>query len=542
MRLLRRRRPSPGELESCHTRRGLQQPVSPTLATSSRSPSDPWLLTAHKPPLARFRTCALQPQVAQQRKWWRARLRAALQAADDEEVVDWISFHNSRDGPARDAPELNAVLWLCLELPQPGAAPQLAKLLLRGGASPNAPRPAGPPGSAAAAGKPALVNLKGMGDSNGPGGVNWLAGLTPLMRAAELASPALVELLLAAGADAAAAQPGSGLTALHRALLVTPPEATSESGAAPAGVKSAMKKSGADVNASGDLESMPAYRCARLLLDRLGLERAGNLRAAGGAAGSSADVAGAGDFGLVRFARRHGRAEAARWLLGLGLDDEPEPEVSMTDAGEEEDAAARMSNGARPGAPGHAASGPKGVGVGGGTDSGAPMLGSLLMGAHNSPAAGNGMDGARAAAGTGPASPLQASNSKRTLLSLGSTKRQQAEPPGSISLVGVAARASGDGGVPLLHKQVSTGSRPTGSLFGGPGGTSIKQQLKLQAASSLERGHAAGAGASPVLGETPENQEARVGLLSRSSGHAAKLYAYLPAQRNCFDAHLAHRL
>ncbi|KAG2433030.1 hypothetical protein HXX76_008757 [Chlamydomonas incerta] len=459
------------------------------------------------------------PQVAQQRKWWRARLRAALQAADDEEVVDWISFHNSKDGPARDAPELNAVLWLCLELPQPGAAPQLAKLLLRGGASPNAPRPAGPPGSAAASGKPALargVSQKGMGGSLGPGGVNWLSGLTPLMRAAELASPALVELLLAAGADAAAAQPGSGLTALHRALLATPPDA-SASGAA-LGVKSALKKASADVSASGDLEALPAYRCARLLLDRLGLERAGALRAAGGAAGSSAGVGGAGDFGLVRFARRHGRPEAARWLLGLGLEDEPEPELSVADARggyDAEPAAARMPNGARPGAPGHAGSGPRGAG--GGTDSGAaPALSSPLMGGRNSVTGGGptsasgGMDGPRSAA-IAPAaapSPMQASNSKRSMLSVGSSKRlmPNAEQPGSISLVGVAARASGDGGVPLLHKQSSNGSRPAGSMFGGPAGTSAKQLLQLRTAGSLERG----AGTPLVLTEAPENQEAKL--------------------------------
>ncbi|KAG2448694.1 hypothetical protein HYH02_006050 [Chlamydomonas schloesseri] len=517
----------------------------------------------------------IPPQVAQQRKWWRARLHASLQAADDEEMLDWIAFHNSRDGPARDAPELSAVLWLSLELPQPGAAPQFAKLLLRGGASPNAPRPTGPPGPAAAAAKAAPASHKGAGGSLGPGGVNWLAGLTPLMRAAELASPALVEVLLEAGADAAATQPGSGLTALHRALLATPPEAASASRCATPGVKSAIKKFSADVSASGDLESLPAYRCARLLLDALGLQRARGLRAAGGAAGSSAGVNTAGDFGLVRFARRHGRVEAARWLLSVGLEDEPEPaELSRKVTGEQEAAAEPVVMSQRPGMPSHAATGPKG-----GTDSSAaPMTGSSLVCTRNSFTSRNGVvsiggcaisvgggavpvGGGAVSVGSGAISvgrgtvsldsgavfvgggavpvgggavlngggavlngggavlngggaapsPAAAGGSKRSLMSTISSKRLTlpAEPPGGISLFGVAARASADGrgtSGPLLHTLSSNGRRAATFPFGDAGVTSSKKLLHLHTGESVERNQ----GMPMVQGEEPETQAAKL--------------------------------
>ncbi|KAG2432687.1 hypothetical protein HYH02_006672 [Chlamydomonas schloesseri] len=292
---------------------------------------------------------------AQQQALWRARLRAALETGDATELAAWVDFHNGRGG-GRDQAELDAVLWLALEagssssrrsrsgdggggggggarkggswngaVASDGPAPSLVRVLLRGGATADAPRPSGQvvaASSSSGSGTSTPHSVRSVRNkvspAGGGGAAAALVGATPLMRAAELGSTALVEVLLDGGAAPDAAQPGSGLTALHRAILASPPEAAWTAAAAggtilassASGRPSSMNGAGVGVGvgvggAGAGPPKHPALRCAAMLVEKLGLDKARRLRCGGD--------------DLVRFAMRHGRGDAVRWLLAAGL-------------------------------------------------------------------------------------------------------------------------------------------------------------------------------------------------------------------------------
>lgn len=261
-----------------------------------------------------------------------------------------VSFHSSRSG-SRDARELNVVLWLAVE----ARAPELVRLLLQRGAYPDAPRPTGP----------FIVAASTTGSPNGLGGVNarpmspsrvkdfnvaagvqpevqaaaappqpsgswWpgssaaassaaLEGLTPLMRAAELASYSVVEVLLSGGANPLVSQPAHGWTALHHAVLATPPSPSASwacrrmSPASPSSPTGGSSSSSASNPVSGsagksDDPASAALQCLRLLVQRIGPQRVASLVTCGRHIDD-----------VLRFCVRYGRSAALSFLLSGGL-------------------------------------------------------------------------------------------------------------------------------------------------------------------------------------------------------------------------------
>ncbi|GIL90272.1 hypothetical protein Vretifemale_17857 [Volvox reticuliferus] len=284
-----------------------------------------------------------------------------------------VAFHCGRNG-TRNQRELDAVLWLAVEARAPG----MVKVLIRGGTHPDAPRPMGPLADAATRGSLGSTSVARPTSATRvkdsvvvsappppPPPMAWwpgsaataaaaLEGLTPLMRAAELASYAIVEVLLAAGANAIAVQPTSGWTAVHRAVLATSPSSTASAGrklpptmtvgvgssssSGSAGTAPAGKVGGrgaasaiAEQNGGGgDDAAASALQCLRLLVQRIGLQHAAALITADRYSDD-----------LVRFAVRHGRSEALSWLLSAGLS--PDGGASSTDDDDDEPSCAFLA-------------------------------------------------------------------------------------------------------------------------------------------------------------------------------------------------------
>ncbi|GLI71523.1 hypothetical protein VaNZ11_016749 [Volvox africanus] len=314
-------------------------------------------------------SCFSTGSKAAQQQQWRERLQEALKARDEAEVAAWVTFHCGRSG-TRNQRELDAMLWLAVEARAPG----LVKVLIRGGANPDAPRPMGLMADAAptrgSLGSPSVARpmpsarVKDSAVVSAPlpppPAMAWwpgsaatataaLEGLTPLMRAAELASYDVVEVLLAGGANAIVVHPTTGWTAVHRAVLATSPSTTawggrrlfpamavgvgsnSSSGSAVTaaagkvgvrGVTSAAAEKGGG-GGGGDDAAASALHCLRLLVQRIGLQHAAVLTTAGRYSDD-----------LVRFAVRHGRSEALSWLLSTGLS--PDGGASSADDDDDE--------------------------------------------------------------------------------------------------------------------------------------------------------------------------------------------------------------